>query len=63
MVSPMPARQPAGRLVREATAARWRIRETHYRALAADPEHEAAKAAWSMITDRCAELADYLERT
>jgi hypothetical protein len=48
---------------RESTAARWRIREAEYRAVADNCTSDDGRLAWTTIANRCAELADYLERT
>jgi hypothetical protein len=50
-------------VVREATGQRWRIREAKYLAIADNCESDDGKRAWATIAGRCAELADYLERT
>ena len=48
---------------REATAMRWRIRESEYRAMAENSGNAHAQASWLTVARRCAELAHYIERT
>jgi hypothetical protein len=53
----------ASDVMRESTGGRWRIREAEYRAIAGHCENDAGKLSWTTIAERCAALADYLDRT